>query len=133
MSLGEVIKEVREASPYRDLRSFASQVGLSYEGLRKIELEERVPSAKTIEDIIAGVGIDDDLAQQLRVSRDLAHAERENLLNKGVTDEKIEELASACRDTVVEFLGEFEMGLEEGDQEDLLARLTESILGELRA
>jgi len=115
------------------LKSFAAQTGISYEGLRKIELGERTPTVETIAVIIRAVDLDDDRAHQLKISRDLAHADRENLLNKGVTDEKIEDVALECRNTLVGFLAEFDMGLEEGDQKDLLLRLIDCITGEFRA
>ena len=132
MDVGTLVKSIRERSPHRDLRSFAEQAGISYEGLRKIEIGERIPSTDTVEQIIQSVEISEEVAQEMRVLRDIAHAEREGLVNKGVTDEKISEMAGACQSAVVDFLGEFEMGLEEADQEDLLERIQGALERELR-
>lgn len=132
-AIGTSIRGLRDRSPHRDLRAFAEQAGLSYEGLRKIEIGERIPSIDTVDQIIQAVAMSKKQARKLRVARDLAHAEREGLLNKGVTDNKIDDMSKTCHDTVVDFLDEFDMELSDEDQEDLLARLTGAISGELRA
>lgn len=131
--IGNSIRQLREQSPYRDLRSFAAQCNLSYEGLRKIENGDRIPAVGTTNQIIAAVDLPEEEADRLRVARDLAHAEREGLLNKGVTDEKIDEIAETCQETVEEFLAEYEMALSDEDSGDLLNRLRDTITEVLRA
>jgi transcriptional regulator with XRE-family HTH domain len=132
VDVGTLVKSIREHSPHRDLRSFAQQAGISYEGLRKIEIGERIPSAKTLEQIIQAVEITNGQARQMRILRDLDHAKREHLVNKGVTDEKISGMAITCQTAVVDFLDEFEMALSEEDQEDLLERIQGGLERELR-
>ena len=131
--IGSLVRELRDRSPYRDLRSFASQNGLSYEGLRKIEIGERIPSIDTIDHIIQAVDLTKDQAQELRRTRDLAHADREGLLDKGVTDGKMDAIALACFATVTEFLEEFDMVLTGPDQTDLRNRVLKAVQGELCA
>lgn len=132
-ALGDAIKELRSNSIYRDSRAFSVRVGISYESLRKIETGNRVPSEETINRILEVVDISKEEADAVRVLRNLAHAQREGLLNKSVTDDKIVSAAESCLGAVVGFLGEFEMALEDADQLALLQRLTDAIIGELRA
>lgn len=131
--IGQYVRELRRLSVHHDIRSFAQHVGLSFEGLRKIEMGERVPTAESVAKIIEAMDLPDDLAHEMWVSRDLEHAARENLLDRGVTDKMIGKLARECQTVVTDFLAEFDLGLPEEDQHDLLGRLQESIRERLRA
>lgn len=63
--VGEVIRRVRGTSQFRSLRAFGIEVGLSAEGLRRIERGIILPTDDTIWRILLVPGIPKEVGQQL--------------------------------------------------------------------
>ena len=70
MILGEAIKKIRLNSLHQSTREFAKGVGLSREGLRKIESGRSIPSEETLKHIIDFSGAPSTVAHDLRRVRD---------------------------------------------------------------
>jgi transcriptional regulator with XRE-family HTH domain len=70
MNLGETIKQVRLNGLHPSTREFAKGVGLSREGLRKIEGGRSIPSDETLKSIIDFSGAPSTVAHDLRRMRD---------------------------------------------------------------
>lgn len=86
MTLGEEVLNVRMASCYPARKDFSRQLGISVEGLRKIEGGERVPEKDTLDRILQIAGVPDLLAKRLRQLRDREHAIQIGLDLKGLTE-----------------------------------------------
>lgn len=121
--IGDAVRELRARSPYTDLRTFAEHACVTYECMRKVEVGERVPTVDTLIRIIRAVDLKGDEARELMRVRDLDHAEREGILDRGVTDYKLNALANKAFGVIEQYLAEFEMGFEEADANDLRQKL----------
>lgn len=63
--VGEIIRRVRNLSEFQSLRTFSRQIGISYEGLRKIEAGLILPGDDTIWRILLLPGLPQDVADQM--------------------------------------------------------------------
>ena len=131
--LGDALHNLRIMSPYPDLRAFSAQSGVSREGIRKVEQGKQVPSVKIMDKIISAVEVTKEEADRLRYQRNLAHALREGLLNKTVTEEKMTELANGMYEVFATYLDAFEPAIEfeEEDAGELREMLRQRIEEEL--
>ena len=133
-SFGELLKEVRARSPYRDLKSFSQQVGISYEGMRKIEAGDRVPTSDTTEKIISVSQVPEEEAEELRRRRHLDFAEKHGInLYAEIPEYDYRRVAGISVEVIQEFLGSCEppMELDSDTSEELQSEVLSAIREEL--
>lgn len=119
-SLGSTVKQIRKRSTYRDLTSFARQAGISKEGLRKIELGDRLPSRDSLEGILRAGEVPKKQASEMLRQRDIAHAEREGLPIPSADGVDTDQLAEKAMEIFTTFLDGCDLALSEEDQADIL-------------
>lgn len=106
---------------------------MSHEGLRKIELGERVPTRETLDRIIEVSSIPEKKADELRKSRDLAQSTKVGMsLPPFSNDAKIRRLANRSVVTFMRWLGELGYRLPTKEQKALLIRLEQVLRKEIR-
>lgn len=127
IDLGGKLKELRQCSSINVL-DLAAEAKLSQEAVRKIEAGERVPSYETLQSLIQALGLKDKEGKKLQRLRVLAHAEREGILDKCISDSKAREVSAKVAKTLLEFLSEFDMELGEKDIRDLESRVLLTLL-----
>jgi len=127
VNLGEEIKSIREQSPYRDLRSFSYQAGLSHEGLRKIEHGIRLPNRPTLDRILEVGKVPSKRANELRKSRDQAQAVRAGLVSSQDPDVRLQQLTGQLMKTLKKFFVESNCELPKREETMLYKRI-EAIL-----
>lgn len=76
-TLGEKLQHIRRTSGYKDRPAYAQQAELSKEGLRKIEIGERLPTAETLATLLKVGKISGSRYTELMKLRDELQAERD--------------------------------------------------------
>lgn len=126
MDFGEAIQKLRHRSQYQDRRTFASRVGISSEGLRKIENGSRIPERETLENILEVSGCPDDHAQELWAQWNVEQAHKYGVhLPEEFPD--VAEVSGAAVAAFSTYLDEVEWDLPEDWREQLQTVVENSI------
>lgn len=134
LTIGEEIRYLRQQCRHREAQVFAAEVGISYEGLRKIENGERLPNRDTLEKILIVGNVPVEKANEVRDRRDQTQAERDGLaLQYRASTEKLDNVAERAAVEVEKFLLEFEMCISKEDRKDLYRRMRTLFKEELSA
>ena len=137
MQLGDTIREVRERSAYTSRKDFAERVGLTSEGLRKIDTGTRVPERETIERILSVGNVPNKEADRVLILRDRIVAKRVGIdleLLGPITSTHMNKVNSIAVDLVEQFsvyLEKNEWMIPETWEEDMGALLTCHLVGVL--
>jgi len=118
MDFGEAIQKLRQRSQYQDRRTFASRVGISSEGLRKIENGSRIPERETLEKILEVSGCPDDYAQELWAQWNVEQAHKYGVHLPEEFPE-VGEVAGAAVEAFSSYLDDVEWDLPEDWREQL--------------
>jgi len=92
MELGKIITDIRKGSLYPRRSDFAKNIGISHEGLRKVESGARIPQKDTLDKILNIGGLPDREADRIRHIRDLELA-RQMDINLDFDDNEIPDAA----------------------------------------
>lgn len=134
LTIGEEIRFLRQQSRYRESGSFSAEAGISAEGLRKIELGDRLPNRDTLERLLMVGDIPDEKADELRDRRDQTQAERDGLaLHYRASTQKLDGVAEKAATVVDKFLLEFDLCITKEDKKDLYRRMRMLLKKELSA
>lgn len=132
-TLGDTVRTMRKQSPYKDLRSFAGQAGVSHEGLRKIEIGKNIPTRETLEKLIKAGRPPRKQAEKMRRDRDEVQASSSGLSRPSFSAESIAGLSQKLVKTTEQFLNDCDLEIGASERRALLTRFTATVREELSA